>query len=85
LAVEQDHISVAEILIINGAKIDARYGVFGRTPLYFAKSSEMVNLLKQHGAKHRMYFWAEIIFFVFAIFEKLVAYGLFGSIVIKIF
>jgi ankyrin repeat protein len=76
LAVEKDQFSVAELLIENSAKIQARVGLRGLTPLCFAKSTEMVELLKKNGAKSRMYLWAEFISFTVSIFEKLVSYGL---------
>lgn len=76
IAVEKDDIFVAELLITNGAEINARAGVQGFTPLYFVKSQEMVKLLKENGATARMYSWAEAIHFVSAVFEKLVSLGL---------
>jgi ankyrin repeat protein len=76
LAVEQDQILVAKLLIDKGANVNCRVGFFGCTPLYFAKSSEMSELLKQHGARSRMYFWAEIMLIMWNILERLLTYGL---------
>ncbi|AFZ10868.1 Ankyrin (plasmid) [Oscillatoria nigro-viridis PCC 7112] len=53
--------SVAELLIVNGANLNARFGFLGWTPLYFANSLDTIELLKQHGALSRMYWWAEFL------------------------
>jgi ankyrin repeat protein len=61
LASRQGHLPVAELLLTKGANINARYGILGWTPLFFAESVEMADLLKSYGASNRMYWWATII------------------------
>ncbi|MDX2213077.1 MAG: ankyrin repeat domain-containing protein [Oculatellaceae cyanobacterium bins.114] len=40
-----NHIEIVELLIRNGANANSRYGVFGWTPLFYAESPEMRDLL----------------------------------------
>ena len=49
LAAKVNNIPAAEILILGGARVMAR-DISGRTPLDYAKSRRMIELLKQHEA-----------------------------------
>ncbi|MFB0552482.1 MAG: ankyrin repeat domain-containing protein [Phycisphaerae bacterium] len=53
-AVLHDHIDLAKLLLKKGADINAEYGRGRNTPLSVAKgvsSTEIVELLRKHGAK----------------------------------
>jgi ankyrin repeat protein len=60
-AAAKGNTSAANLLIVNGANLNARFGLLGWTPLYFANSLDTIELLKQHGAQSRMYWWAEVL------------------------
>lgn len=71
-AAMRGHKTVVAAFIASGANVNAKFGVLGFTPLYFAKSPEMIELLMQHGGKSRMYSWAEA-FFLIAEFLKVLS------------
>lgn len=51
-AAQADNLRAAELLIREGARIMAR-DEQGRTPLDYAESASMIQLLKKHGARER--------------------------------
>jgi ankyrin repeat protein len=56
-----NYLEIVKILIENGAYINAKWGIGGLTPLYCARSPEMIELLQSYGAKKEMYWWAEVL------------------------
>jgi ankyrin repeat protein len=50
IAAENNHVYAAQMLLESGAKVMDK-DKSGKTPLNYAESSEMMNLLKKHGAK----------------------------------
>lgn len=56
-----NYLEIVKVLIENGADINAKWGMGGLTPLYCARSPEMIELLQAYGAKKEMYWWAELL------------------------